>query len=278
MLMRLPIPFAKLSGSGNDFILIDNRDGIVPPDEAVELARGLCRPRLSIGADGLILIEGDPEFDFAWRFFNADGTEPMMCGNGSRCAARFAFERGIAGSTMTFRTGAGPIAAKVAGRMATIRMTPPRDLVAGIRLPLDHDLLEVDSVNTGVPHAVMFVPELSGIDVARLGAAIRNHPRFAPAGTNVNFAQVTGPSSLSVRTFERGVEGETLACGTGVVASSLAAAARGLITPPVAVTVASGETLSVDFAASGQLPSEVDFAGDVRWVMDGAATPEALFP
>jgi diaminopimelate epimerase len=276
--MRSFLPFSKLSGSGNDFILIDNRTRIVPPAEAAELARGLCRPRLSIGADGLILIEDDDELDFSWRFFNADGTEPQMCGNGSRCAARYAFERGIAGAEMTFRTGAGPISARVAGRLATVRLTPPRDFVPGMRIPLDDDVLEVDSLNTGVPHVVIFVPDLERIDVSRIGAAVRNHPVFAPAGTNVNFAVLTGPSSLSVRTFERGVEGETLACGTGVVASGLAAFARGLVTPPVAVVVRSGETLTVDFTAAKNLPSAVDFSGEVRWVMDGAATPEALFP
>ena len=245
------VHFFKMTGTGNDFILIDNRSKLIDSDHCRELVRSACRRKLSVGADGMILIENDPDVDFKWRFFNADASEAEMCGNGSRCAARFAHLTGIVKKTeMSFRTLAGIIKAEILDGRVKVQMTPPHDLTLGIHVDADGRPFDLDSVNTGVPHVVLFVAnekDLESVDVPRWGRALRFHPRFQPAGTNVNFVLVQGPQHISVRTYERGVEGETLACGTGAIASSLIAAAKGGVSSPVKVTTRSGEFLTVHF-------------------------------
>jgi diaminopimelate epimerase len=229
--VKFPIPFAKMSGTGNDFIIIDNRGKIVADEEMVDLAIRACRRGQSVGADGLLLIENDPEMDFAWRFFNSDGSEAEMCGNAARCAARLAYLDGIAGEESVFRTIAGPIRASVKGSVVRVQLTRPSGLEAEFQLELDDGrVLTVGFVDTGVPHTVIVLDDGSLRDAAvhDLGRQVRFHPRFAPAGTNVNFVQVSDPEQIEVRTYERGVEAETLACGTGVVASVIVANARGL--------------------------------------------------
>ncbi len=261
--------FFKMSGSGNDFIVMDNRAGLVGGNEGGALARRLCPRGISVGADGLILIENSPEADFAWRFFNADGSEAEMCGNGGRCAARFAFLKGIAKEDMSFVTKAGIIDARVRGREVKIRLTDPRNLTKPEEITVDGAPLLISSINTGVPHAVHFTGELASFDVVGIGRNIRHHERFKPAGTNANFAQVLGRHALMVRTYERGVEDETLACGTGAVASSLLAAAADLVAPPVSVRVKSGEVLQVYFERQGEGFSRVYLEGSARVVYEG---------
>jgi len=249
--MAQRIPFFKMTGTGNDFILIDNRKGILDADHCQDLVRKACRHKLSVGADGMILIENDPEVDFKWRFFNADASEAEMCGNGARCAARFAFLTGIvARPGMSFRTMAGIIKAEISGSKVKVQMTMPHGLETDIRLDVDGTPLELDFINTGVPHAVCFVAdgrELESIDVLQRGRALRFHPRFQPAGTNANFVCVRDAHHISVRTYERGVEGETLACGTGAIASALISGVRGRVDSPVEVRTRSGESLTVYF-------------------------------
>lgn len=270
------IDFYKMSGSGNDFVVIDNRQGLVASDKAGDLARNICRRGVAVGADGMILIEGSAVADFAWRFFNADGSEAEMCGNGGRCAARFAYLKGIAGEKMSFVTGAGIIDALVKGRMVKIRLTEPRDFRGAEEIELTGGTFVVRSVNTGVPHAVHFTEALDKIDVFNLGRQIRHHARFRPAGTNANFVQVEGRNSLSIRTYERGVEDETLACGTGAVASALVAAAEGLVDSPVTVRVKSGEELRVYFEREEGRFRRVYLEGSALVVYEGRLWDEIM--
>ena len=244
------IDFTKMSGSGNDFILIDNRDGELRVGDVVEFVKTVCGRKVSVGADGLILIERSDRVDFRWRFFNADGSEVEMCGNGGRCAARFAFLNGIAGERMSFETIAGIIDAEVRGDVVKLRLTDPRDLVLDDRIQVENQTLDVHSINTGVPHVVHFVRDPDQFDVFSVGRAIRYHEHYRPAGTNANFAAVVEGNTLRVRTYERGVEDETLACGTGSVASALIAARKGLVESPVDVLVQSGELLRIHFTTT----------------------------
>lgn len=269
------IEFYKMSGSGNDFILIDNRDRALAVGDLVAFVRRVCRRKVSVGADGLIVIEPSDRVDFRWRFFNADGSEVEMCGNGGRCAARFALLRGIAGEKMSFETGAGIIDAEVRNDVVKLRLTDPRDIVLDDRIRIGEQSLAVHSINTGVPHAIHFTDDIEGYDVFGTGRAIRRHERYQPAGTNVDFAVVLDSHTLRVRTYERGVEDETLACGTGCVASALVAALKGWVASPVDVHVRSGETLRIHFDRKGEGFTRVYLEGKAQVVYQGRLWDEA---
>lgn len=271
----MKIPFMKMSGSGNDFILIDHRKPILQRNRMKEFARKVCRRRISVGADGLIFIEPSEKADFKWQFFNADGSEAEMCGNGGRCAARFAFLMGIAGPSLTFETLAGILSAQVDGRRVKLELTRPHSLKLDEPLTVEGKSFQVSSLNTGVPHAVCFVDDVEKWDVLRVGRAVRNHPYYAPNGTNADFVQLAKGSHLIVRTYERGVEDETLACGTGLVASSLVAALKGLVTSPVSVKTQGGETLRVHFEIEGNEVKKVFYEGDVHIIYEAEMWEEA---
>ena len=271
----MKIPFMKMSGSGNDFILIDHRIPFLGQAEMKEFARKVCQRRVSVGADGLILIERSEKADFKWRFFNADGSEAEMCGNGGRCAARFAHLKGIAGPSLSFETLAGIISAQVNGKRVKLQMTKPHGLKLDERISVAGAEEIFSSINTGVPHAVIFLKDLEDRDVVQMGRAIRCHSQFVPAGTNVNFVRLESPSHLSVRTYERGVEDETLACGTGVVASALVAAFKGLVTSPVSVRTRGGEILTVHFEIEGKEVKQIFFEGDVHIIYEAEMWEEA---
>lgn len=270
---RIPdrIPFVKMTGSGNDFILVDNRKGLVDTDNCRELVRRSCRRKLSAGADGFIFIENDPEVDFRWRFFNADGSEAEMCGNGSRCATRFAHLWGVtAKAQMSFRTLAGIIRAEVMGERVKVRMTAPHGLENDLCVETGDRSLCLHFINTGVPHVVMLEESsasLENADVLHLGRTLRYHSRFQPAGTNVNFAFVSDQHHMAIRTYERGVEDETLACGTGSIASALVAASKRLVASPVEVLTRSGETLTIHY----EMPPAADPGGFTEVYMEGDA-------
>ncbi len=278
------IRFTKMTGSGNDFILIDNRALKLDKERGRELARLACRRKVSVGADGLILIENDSEADFRWQFFNADGSEAEMCGNGARCAARFALLKGIAnGERLSFRTVAGLIEAQVFGERAKVHMTQPHSLQVDIPVELGDCLLHLNFINTGVPHAVFFAEseaQLDELNVFERGRCIRFHERFQPAGSNADFVFVRSPHSISIRTFERGVEAETLACGTGSIAAAPTAAAKDLAASPVEVRTRSGETLVIYFekiSREGETSfSDVYLEGDAKVVYDGELWDETL--
>ena len=277
--MERVIDFYKMSGSGNDFILVDNRANIIEAEVAPELARNLCRRKVSVGADGLILIENDDEVDFRWNFFNADGSKAEMCGNGGRCVARLANMLGICGSSLSFRTLAGLIRAEVSGSRVKLQMTEPRDLRLDMELELNGQRFNTHFVNTGVPHTVFILdgPEiLEKQEVVGQGRKVRFHSQFAPAGTNVNFVAVLGEQTLALRTYERGVEDETLACGTGATAVALIGAAKGMVRPPVAVHTKSGETLTIYFDPEERLPQEVYMEGETTVIYQGRLWEEAV--
>ena len=269
------IPFLKMSGSGNDFIIIDNREAVVPEAQLMRLVIGACRRKMSVGADGMIFIESSANLDFKWRFFNADGSLPDMCGNGARCAARFAFLHGIADRQMAFETLAGTIEASVGDETVKIRMTEPRDLKTGTILELEGTPTAVGSINTGVPHVVMVVDDIEAVAVVKTGRLIRYHPKFAPDGTNANFVAVDSNGTILIRTYERGVEDETLACGTGNVAAALILAHERGLRSPVLLTTRSGGKLTVHFDAQAGRFQDVFLEGDARVIYRGDLWEEA---
>jgi diaminopimelate epimerase len=271
---RKGIPFSKLNGSGNDFLLIDNREDVMRGVDRLSFVAKVCDRSRSIGADGVILIEPSRRADFRWDFYNADGSRAEMCGNGGRCAARFAATRRIAGREMAFETLAGTLHASVRGRRVKLQMTRPRGLAVDRSLTLGGKKFSYSFLDTGVPHAVLFVPDASRVDVAGIGRGIRRHKAFAPRGTNVDFVQPVD-GALYVRTYERGVEGETLACGTGAVASGILAAVRGLVAPPVAVRTSGGEILTIHFDPKRKDFGEIFLEGDTSWSCDGRIFEEA---
>jgi diaminopimelate epimerase len=261
-LTSVSIEFNKYEGTGNDFIVIDNRNLKFIADK--DLISAMCHRRFGIGADGLILIEPEPGTDFTMRYFNADGGEGSMCGNGGRCAAHFAWRNGIAGPEMDFIAFDGLHHAVVDRETVTITLA-------------DVNQIEIDGntcfLNTGSPHYVEFFQDLNSIDVIRRGREIRYSPRFAPQGTNVNFVKVTD-NGIVVRTYERGVEDETLSCGTGVTASAIAAVITGHFdSPPVNVETLGGN-LTVNFQAHDETASGVILTGPATYVYSGIYEPK----
>lgn len=277
----MKIPFTKLSGSGNDFILIDHRTPFLPEATLSQWVAKVCAHRLSVGADGIILIEppgpsaSGGKADFRWRLFNADGSPAEMSGNGGRCAARFAFLKGIAKAAMVFETPAGLIQAEVIGDQVKIRFTDPTDFRWRLAVEIDGTRREGHFVNTGVPHLVYLVDDVETVDLPVLGRKSRLHPLFQPAGTNVNFIQRLDAHRLKIRTYERGVEDETLACGTGSVASALVAATVSGAQSPVTLLPRGGQPLTVTFTREGERFRGIYLAGDARVVYDGEMGEEA---
>jgi diaminopimelate epimerase len=269
------IEFYKMSGSGNDFIIIDNRNLSLNVGNLPAFARNICARKISVGADGLFLIEPSQIADFKWQFFNSDGSMAEMCGNGSRCVARYAYLKGIAPRKMSFETLAGIISAEVNNDVVKVKLTDPSPVQSIGKLSFDDCQFALDAVDTGVPHAVTFVDNPETCNVFEWGRKIRRHEYFQPKGTNANFATVIDRHKMRVRTYERGVEDETLACGTGAVASVLAAASRGLVETPVDVIVQSGETLRIYFTKKDDRFCEIYLEGSVKIVYSGLLFEEA---
>lgn len=269
------LAFFKMSGSGNDFILIDNRDGIVAETDLNDFVASVCQRKISVGADGLILLENAENVDFKWRFFNADGSRAEMCGNGARCAARFAHLNGIAGSKMSFETEAGIISAEVLDGHVKIGMPDPCQLKTDYELALEAGNLVVSSINTGVPHVVVTVDNIDDVEVLKLGREIRFHQAFAPAGTNVNFICSSPDRPITIRTYERGVEDETLACGTGSVAAAVVNACKGGKKSPVDVLTRGGGRLTIHFREENGRYSDIYLEGDARVIYQGELWEDA---
>ena len=267
------IPFYKMTGAGNDFVMVDNRDLALSHILTRENIARLCNRRFGIGADGLIAIE-PPQIkaDVRMRYYNADGGEAEMCGNGARCFTAFACNlSGGKTTTLCFETMAGIVRGQVnPDEDVTIRLTEPNSLKLNI-LPADNIIpAPVHFLNTGVPHAVVFLPDVENIDLTTMGAYLRYHRSFAPAGTNADFATVMSAQHLRLRTYERGVEGETLACGTGITATALLHAALTGAASPIKVDAAGGDTLSVAFTRIGSTEfSDVTLTGPATIVFRG---------
>lgn len=262
--------FTKMTGAGNDFIVADNRKGGIHLSRE-QVAR-LCHRQFGIGADGLMLLVpcASGKADWAWQFWNSDGSDAEMCGNGARCFARY-LQRvtGWTRPTVTFETVAGVIAAEFDGDRVTVNLTPPHGLRLKEPVVTQSGTIEVSSLNTGVPHAVAFVPDADRAMVLENGRELRFHGHFGPRGTNVNFVQVLGPGHIRVRTYERGVEGETLACGTGVSASAIISAKVHGFSSPVRVQVQGGDELRVSFVESNGSVGDVRLNGPATFVFEG---------
>ena len=258
------IEFYKMSGSGNDFIIIDNRNNIVDENSLSYFIAKVCRRKMAIGADGIILVENSDNADFKWRFFNSDGSVAEMCGNGARCVSRFAYLNEIAGSNMSFETLAGIVKAEVIGDRVKVKMTDPLELKMDDAVELKNGLVSISSINTGVPHVVIVKDSIDNVDIVKIGREIRYHDKFSPAGTNVNFACHINDNAIAVRTYGRGVEGETLACGTGAVASSIVMANKMKIDSPLSVLTRSGGYLNIFFKEKEGQYYDVYLEGDAR--------------
>ena len=248
------ITIYKMQGSGNDFVFIDNTDLGLPQSRMPAWARRICRRSFGVGADGLIFLEHAPERDdinYRWHFYNADGSRAEMCGNGSRCAAKLAHRLGLAPAEHVLGTDAGPVRAAVDQQTGEVQvqLTSPHSFQPHLEMSLDSGrIVTVHMVNTGVPHAVIFSDQADRENILDLGPALRYHQQFAPAGTNVNLVQVPDANSLYVRTYERGVEDETYACGTGAAAAAFVANELGKCGNPVRVRTSGGEELGISLS------------------------------
>ena len=260
--------FTKMNGAGNDFVLLDNRAGklqLAPK----QIAR-ICDRHRGVGADGILVLESAADgADFRMRYYNADGGEAEMCGNGARCFARFAEHVAGAKKELSFETPAGIIRAKVDGDLVCLQMSEPKDLRLDIEVVADGETFRGHFINTGVPHVVIPVAKIENVDVLKNGRAIRRHEMFSPKGANVNFVEKRGRRRIAIRTYERGVENETLACGTGVVASALTFAAPENVDGPIGVLVRGGSELTVGFKRSGEGFSNVTLTGPADFVFEG---------
>ena len=271
--MSKTLHFWKMNGAGKDFVMLDNRDLSVRLTK--EQIASLCDRHRGVGADGMLLVEPATDGgDFKMRYYNADGGEAEMCGNGARCYGRFVnmlHQNSLKAGG--FETLAGMISAEFEGDQVRINMSAPYNLKLNQPLDVAGERLAVHSINTGVPHAVVFVDDLDIVDVRKLGAGLRYHEAFAPKGTNANFVKVLGPNSISIRTYERGVEDETLACGTGMVACGLIHHELAGVPSPVSVKVKGGDTLRIGFEETQ--PHEyqnVTLFGPADFVFEGDVT------
>ncbi len=271
------IPFMKLSGAGNDFVIINNLNQIVDSTdtEFMNFVIKVCQRRMSVGADGVLLVEKAEDVDFRMRYFNADGGEVETCGNGARCIAKFSYLNGIVSEKMQFLTNAGIYEAEVVGDNVKVRMSDPEDIRINVPLKLADGVHNVGFANSGVPHVVFFVDDLEATDVFDLGQQTRYHEDFKPAGTNANFIRIHSQELLEIRTYERGVENETLACGTGSIASAIVSASIGKVKSPVSVKTASGVILKIHFDLVNDEAKNVYLEGDARVIFAGELTSTA---
>ena len=273
-----PINFFKMSGSGNDFIIVDNREDIVNNNDLPGFITRICRRKMSVGADGVILIEPSKNADFKWQFFNSDGSNAEMCGNGARCAARFAYVNGIAGQNLSFETDAGVVSGQVKGDRVKLKMPDPVVLILDYNIELKTGPVTVCSVNTGVPHVVVMNESIENIDVFNLGSEMRFHEAFEPAGTNVNFICQLEQGHLAIRTYERGVENETLACGTGSIAAALIISCKAKWQSPINLLTRSGESLIIYFKKDGSIFNDIYLEGGARIIYSGQLGEDAWKP
>lgn len=266
--MRSAIPFYKMVASGNDFVVVDNTRGAVK--DPIALAREICRPHLGAGADGLLLFENSKTANFKMRIINPDGSEAAACGNGFRCIALYAHGVLKYSPRMIFESGSGLIEAEVGSKEnVRVQLVKPRIFEPDGFLDIPKSRLRYTFLDTGVPHTVIFVEDLEKIDVFETGRAVRHHTHFQPFGTNVNFVEARGKKEIAVRTYERGVENETLACGTGSTASAVVSVLKGNVESPVSVLTKSGEKLKIEIQRKGEEITKVFLEGRAQFVYKG---------
>ncbi|MDD5731092.1 MAG: diaminopimelate epimerase [Candidatus Omnitrophica bacterium] len=263
------VPFSKMVAAGNDFVIIENKLNTINTPLSVK-AEQICDRKYGIGADGLLLLEKAEGLDTKMRIFNADGSEAQMCGNGARCAAYYlSLKHKRQHAKLKIKTLAGRILAEVNGKKIKIRLTEPKAMKLNFPVQLGDKHICVNFINTGVPHTVIFVEGLDNIDVDAIGRQVRNNSKFQPAGTNVDFVELTGEDSIKVRTYERGVEGETLACGTGSAAAALIFAFKSGAPDKVTVSTQSREELTVYFKKTKNGFTDVWLEGTAEIVFRG---------
>ncbi len=268
--------FAKYSGCGNDFLIFDNREQqfpIHPP-----LIQTLCHRQQGVGADGILLLESSSRADYRMRIFNPDGSEAEMCGNGLRCLIQWLIDqgKGIERSSFHIELPKQTLMASKKGDAIQIEMGAPREMEWDVSLPFKNYFLPLHFLHMGVPHVMMFVDSVEAAPLMELGPYLRSHPRWGPKGTNVNLVEKVAPQKLKIRTYERGVEGETLACGTGATAAAIAAAKTSHWHSPILVQTRSGEELSVDFSFDQESFSQVKLTGTARFIFQGKIKPDHL--
>lgn len=265
------IPFVKMSGAGNDFVIIDT----IKSTNVHALAIKMCERTTGIGADGLLIFGKSKKADFQMRIINSDGSEAEMCGNGARCMAAYIAKFKSKKNKFTIETLAGIVHAEAKGELATITLSAPKDYQEEIPIDINGRILNSHFINTGVPHTVIFVDGLSEIDVNGIGRIIRYHEIFAPKGTNVNFVEQLKDDFIQIRTYERGVEHETKACGTGSVASAIITALKSRssttekMRSKIKVLTASKEILEVSFAIEHDCVSDVHLKGSAKFIATG---------
>ncbi|MDW7682432.1 MAG: diaminopimelate epimerase [bacterium] len=258
------VSFIKISATGNDFILFDNRNGCFSGNEH-DFFRHICQRRLSVGADGILLIENSERHDFSLRYFNSDGNIGEMCGNGARAASFYAHQRGIASAKLSFDVLGVAYRATVKADWVELLMPPPVEIREYPGVLEEDDYEEGGYLNVGVPHYVVFVPDVDAVDVESIGRKYRFHQAFKPWGTNTNFVQIINSNTIKIRTYERGVEEETLACGTGTISSAIMAAKQKGLSLPLEVN-ARGGALRVNFDAE---ITEISLEGQVKIIYEG---------
>lgn len=266
------INFIKMVASGNDFVIIELKIKNSKLKNLRDLAKNICDRKYGVGADGLLLLEKTKKADIKMRIFNADGSEAAMCGNGARCVAFWlSARRKTQDAKRTIETKAGIIESTVSKDKVKIKLTEPKDLKLDIPIKINSRQLKVNLINTGVPHAVIFAQGLDKIDAVNLGRQIRFYKRFAPKGTNVDFVEFLNENSLKIRTYERGVEDETLACGTGSVAAALISVMRYALSTirKINIYTRSGEILRVYFKRDKDKFSDVWLEGKAKIVHKG---------
>lgn len=268
------IDFVKMVASGNDFVVVDNTSGNLNLAWQ-DFAKKACDRRYGIGADGVLLLVLSKKADIRMRIFNPDGSEADMCGNGARCCARYFdfYLAAIKAKPVRIETKAGILDASVSDDKVRLRMSDPRDVKLNLKINLHNSDFTVHHINTGVPHTIVFVKDFDKTDVAGFGSQIRYHKEFSPSGTNADFVKVQGKNSIAIRTYERGVEAETLACGTGCVASAIIYVLEvdgqksGFY--KVDVLTKSGEVLKISFDKKAQNFSNVFLEGSAKIVYSG---------
>jgi diaminopimelate epimerase len=275
--VTLPLRFVKMCGGGNDF-LVFLADGRALTAEDRRRLSLVCRRGLSVGADGALFLTQAGAGRVRLDYYNADGGLASFCANGTRCAARFSADRALTGKSLVLETGWGDVAAEVAEGLVTLTLPPVSPPRAPMTVSVDGAAVQATPMEVGVPHWILFVgEELDSLDLSRLGPPLRRHPEM-PNGANVNFVRVESPSRLSLRTFERGVEAETLACGSGVVASAITATAAGRTKSPVQCATRSGVVFTVEIAGAAGGMHAARLTGDAREIYAADLTEEAWQP
>lgn len=267
------LSFSKFCGAGNDFILIDDRS-LSFPHKNQYLIQNLCHRQNGIGADGIILLQSSAKADFRFRIFNSDASEAEMCGNGMRCFGKFIETLGYKASCFTIETMDRLLVIEKDKENIQVQMGEAKDTCLNIELDLWGYKNRVHFTNTGVPHAVIFVNNIDDIDVKNKGHELRYHPYFAPKGTNANFVQIIDPTKIKIRTYERGVEDETLACGTGATAAALLASLVYNLKSPINVETKSNDQLTISFEKQDNQFKNIKMSGPARLIFQGEISIE----